>query len=377
MMSFNGTVVLIFCLIILQTVYAQIGSSCRTPNGESAKCKSIYDCKLLLDAVQSRNAEQLRFLRESQCGYDRKPLVCCGTKDNFSPTIRTVRPTNRNGPGVRNPAIPDRSKCGFQEKEKIFGGVNTDFNEFPWMALLEYKNASNSKKFSCGGAIISKRYIITAAHCITGDISKKVGQLVNVRLGEWDLRQEVDCVTTAGFNICNKPPENFGIEQTLVHPDYDIRSADRYGDIALIRVNREIKYSDFIRPICLPLPNEASTVGEELYVAGWGKTEFVNLNPVKLKLGVPIAERSHCVKNFKSAGVNLDETQICAGGQKGKDSCTGDSGGPLMRTAKNDTAQWYMEGIVSFGANCGTEGWPGVYTKVSKYVDWIHENVRD
>lgn len=80
---------------------------------------------------------------------------------------------------------------------------------------------------------------------------------------------------------------------------------------------------DFIRPICLPLFNESSTVGETLYVAGWGKTEFVNLNPVKLKLGVPIAERSHCVTNFKSAGVDLNGSQICAGGEKGKDSCTG------------------------------------------------------
>lgn len=55
----------------------------------------------------------------------------------------------------------------------------------------------------------------------------------------------------------------------------------------------------------------------------------------------------------------------------------GDSGGPLMGTARNDTAQWYAEGVVSFGVKCGTEGWPGVYTKVSEYLDWIHENVRD
>lgn len=54
----------------------------------------------------------------------------------------------------------------------------------------------------------------------------------------------------------------------------------------------------------------------------------------------------------------------------------GDSGGPLMRGTKTDDSQWYIEGIVSFGAKCGTEGWPGIYTKVSKYLDWIKESVR-
>lgn len=66
---------------------------------------------------------------------------------------------------------------------------------------------------------------------------------MNVRLGEWDIRQEVDCVKLQGFDFCNEAPQNFDIEETVIHPDYNIRSANRYGDIALIRVNRDIKYS--------------------------------------------------------------------------------------------------------------------------------------
>lgn len=61
----------------------------------------------------------------------------------------------------------------------------------------------------------------------------------------------------------------------------------------------------------------------------------------------------------------------------GKDSCSGDSGGPLMQTFSSDKSQWYVEGVVSFGASCGREGWPGIYTRVSEYVDWIKENVVD
>ncbi|KAJ8912246.1 hypothetical protein NQ315_003349, partial [Exocentrus adspersus] len=120
-----------------------------------------------------------------------------------------------------------------------------------------------------------------------------------------------------------------------------------------------------------------------LFVAGWGKTESANQNPIKLKLKVPVAERSQCSSKFRSAGITLKDSQICAGGKKGKDSCTvvmllpGDSGGPLMRTTKNDSSQWYVEGLVSFGTKCGSEGWPGVYTKVYEYIDWIYENVKE
>lgn len=72
----------------------------------------------------------------------------------------------------------------------------------------------------------------------------------------------------------------------------------------------------------------------------------------------------------------LADTQICAGGESGRDSCNGDSGGPLMATFRNDTGQWYVKGVVSFGVRCGLKGWPGVYTRVGSYLRWIRENVR-
>lgn len=69
---------------------------------------------------------------------------------------------------------------------------------------------------------------------------------------------------------------------------------------------------------------------------------------------------------------------MCAGGRKGFDTCKGDSGGPLMTTdSSNGTPYWYMVGVVSFGASpCGLEGYPGVYTRVSAYMDWIEARLR-
>lgn len=152
----------------------------------------------------------------------------------------------------------------------------------------------------------------------------------------------------------------------------------------LVRILRSLVFflltlpsiTDFIKPICLPTPSERSSVGDKHIVAGWGKTEYANSSPIKLKLRVPVVADSQCSTRFRTAGVTLSNKQLCAGGERGKDSCNGDSGGPLMTTFGNDTSQWYVAGVVSFGARCGTQGWPGIYTRVAEYTDWISENVK-
>lgn len=127
----------------------------------------------------------------------------------------------------------------------------------------------------------------------------------------------------------------------------------------------------------MPLPNEAASPNELLFVAGWGQTESSSSSPVKLKIKLPIVSLNSCRNAFRQYRLSPDESQICAGGERDRDSCKGDSGGPLMNTVKNNNnEQWYIEGIVSFGARCGSDGIPGIYTKVSSYVDWIHNNVR-
>lgn len=70
----------------------------------------------------------------------------------------------------------------------------------------------------------------------------------------------------------------------------------------------------------------------------------------------------------------MADTQLCAGGEANKDSCYGDSGGPLMKLHERNN-QWILEGVVSFGTRCGTQNWPGIYTRVSKYLDWITSNI--
>lgn len=393
-----------FCVVLFVAVSdnfqvsGQRGKDCKTPNQEWATCESIYTCERLLTTIQNKDPIQVRFLRLSQCGYDSEPLVCCGTKSTFirrnsqqqpTPTIpgrtllgSTGRGRARGISGVPkggtsnynfrfNPALPERPSCGQDFSEKIYGGTTTKLNEFPWMALLQYANGTGHKSWACAGTLINNRYILTAAHCVTGDIEKKVGLLVNVRLGEYDTAQDVDCDGA----LCNSP-QDIGVEEAIYHQGYDNEVNQRYDDIALIRLSKAVTFSSFIQPLCLPNVNEAAVTGDRVIVAGWGRTESSSRSSKKLKVEIPIAQRRQCATAFSSAGINLKDSQLCAGGQRGKDSCTGDSGGPLMKTVKDDVSTWYLEGVVSFGAKCGTEGWPGIYTKVEKYLGWIHSNVK-
>lgn len=94
---------------------------------------------------------------------------------------------------------------------------------------------------------------------------------------------------------------------------------------------------------------------------------------------VPVRANSECSTTYRQAGVVVNSGQLCAGGEKGKDSCRGDSGGPLMAINVDETSQlnWFVIGVVSFGPSpCGMENWPGVYTKVANYVPWIVSKMR-
>ncbi|KAL3286010.1 hypothetical protein HHI36_000524 [Cryptolaemus montrouzieri] len=94
---------------------------------------------------------------------------------------------------------------------------------------------------------------------------------------------------------------------------------------------------------------------------------------------VPVATHFDCKSLYSYADIELSEEQLCAGGEKEKDSCKGDSGGALMTVGvdQRGNVNWYSAAVVSFGPDpCGSVGWPGVYTRTSKYMDWILTNMK-
>ncbi|XP_055628434.1 CLIP domain-containing serine protease B8-like [Toxorhynchites rutilus septentrionalis] len=122
-------------------------------------------------------------------------------------------------------------------------------------------------------------------------------------------------------------------------------------------------------------------MGVHLYAAaGWGQTDYYNTvttipSKVKLKVSVPHVENSRCQTIYSEYSLRISDSQICAGGQKAKDTCRGDSGSPLMFYNRQH-ARWFAYGIVSRGpSHCGTEGVPSVYSNMFSFDDWVRSTM--
>ncbi|KAK9306053.1 hypothetical protein QLX08_003116 [Tetragonisca angustula] len=367
-------------MILIAVSQFQEELNCPSLYGEPGQCIGIRQCPELLNLLQMRplKPETIDLLRQMQCGFDDiNPRVCCPirrTSERLNNNTQNIDDQNVQYNFSNNPLLP--TDCGKDLSQRIYGGEITDLDEFPWMVLLEYLTL-NGKRTACGGVLISRRYVLTAAHCVKGKDLPRTWQLSSVRLGEYDTSSDRDCVPDDERTvICADDPVTVGIEEQIAHESYQPRSRDQKYDIALLRLSRDVTFTTYIKPICLP---PTASLEQKLFVAGWGKTENGSSSNVKLKLVLPLFDKEQCQKTYGNAGVMLGHGQICAGGQKDKDSCKGDSGGPLMTMKRNrdSSGKWIVVGVVSFGPlPCGMLGMPGVYTRVIDFVPWILDKMR-
>ncbi|KAH9636612.1 hypothetical protein HF086_003430 [Spodoptera exigua] len=258
--------------------------------------------------------------------------------------------------------LPNSRICGIQNNDRIVGGTQADIDEHPWMALIRY----------------DKRNILNGGQCIDylrPNRNDSSFSWTQVRLGEWNTSSSVDCF----HDDCSGPVQDIPVEEIIAQENYDPQDSQQHHDIAILRLAYNAQFNDFVKPICLPLSNELRNSlfeGFDMEVAGWGKTETRTESDVKLKVRVPIVNVNRCASVYQRVSRTIDTTQICAGGVAGQDSCRGDSGGPLMGQAPSAN-NWMVIGVVSYGpAPCGTQGWPGVYTRVGAYIDWILSKLR-
>ncbi|XP_058790034.1 CLIP domain-containing serine protease HP8 [Phymastichus coffea] len=374
------TCALILLSGVVLSVVNGVHNSCTTPDGRRGDCLNLRQCPELITHLSAidRSQADIDFVRQSQCGFHgHDPLVCCASPHISAvplQQINTDRPSTNNGADNKNPLLPEQ--CGNQEGQRIFGGLRTDLYDYPWMALLEY-DTPNGRKLICGGALINNRYVMTAAHCLKGRSLPSTWRLNRIRLGEYNIETARDCIPDGDTGMfCADPPVVVGIEQQIVHEDYNPHNGDQRYDIALLRLSRDVSFTSFIKPICLP---RTSKLESKFRVAGWGRTELRSQSEVKLQVTVPLVQAFQCHQVYQPLGIFLGDGQICAGNGDGRDSCTGDSGGPLMQQNRypNGDIRWNAVGIVSFGPkNCGRNGIPGVYTKVYNYMPWILSKLR-
>ncbi|XP_041937268.1 transmembrane protease serine 3-like isoform X1 [Alosa sapidissima] len=243
-------------------------------------------------------------------------------------------------------------ECGSRARQglRVVGGNASKAGQFPWQVSLHYQN-----QHICGGSVITHTWIITAAHCVYG--------FPEVSL--W----------TALAGMVDQPLTSVGslsIRKILPHARYRPRSLDY--DIALLQLSQPISFNGLVEPICLPNAGEESQEGHMCWISGWGATEDGGETTVQLHSAqVPLISSAACNEPQVHQG-SISPWMICAGYLEGGiDTCQGDSGGPLA--CAGGSGVWTLAGVTSWGRGCAQPNKPGVYTRITAALPWIHQQL--
>ncbi|XP_015178204.1 PREDICTED: serine protease 52-like isoform X2 [Polistes dominula] len=341
-----------------------------TKTNNNCECVPYYQCK---NGTIVDNGVGIIDIRALDGPCQNYLDVCC------TPSNRLVDVTTRSPP-IPNPnpnPIPTvRPKCGQRHAKgvgfRIIGDTNNEsqFGEFPWMVaiLKEESIGPNGKKlnvYQCGGALITTRAVLTAAHCVKGVNPSEL----RIRAGEWDTQTSNEIL----------PYQDRSVDKIVVHEQF--HAGALYNDIAVVILSKPVDIAENVDIVCLP-DNSDVYDGSKCLASGWGKDVFGkegHYQVILKKVELPIVPHDTCQNVLRETRLGkyfiLDRTFICAGGEKGKDTCKGDGGSPLVCPLKANPNYYVQTGIVAWGIGCGQDGTPGVYANVAELKHWVDEQI--
>ncbi|KAF8796404.1 Chymotrypsinogen B like protein [Argiope bruennichi] len=241
----------------------------------------------------------------------------------------------------------DNVSCGIAKvfgQSRITGGRRVMKGAWPWQVVI----LNELKQPFCGGAILSERWVLTAAHCTRNKLT--------VRAGEHDLSHH------------EGTEQEYEVAEVFVSPQYNSKTVD--SDIALLLMETPFDLNHYVQPICLPDEEDEIAPHTRATILGWGRrrNDTNYGTDILHQADVPIVSDEECRAAYSR--YIISERMICAGFDTGRvDSCRGDSGGPLMDKRQDGT--WAIYGVTSFGDGCGEKRKYGVYASVPAHLKWL------
>ncbi|CAK1553681.1 unnamed protein product [Leptosia nina] len=236
----------------------------------------------------------------------------------------------------------NRLRAHMQDMIRIIGGRPALPGKWIWQVavLNRYKEAF------CGGTLISLRWVVTAAHCVR--------RRLYVRLGEHDLL------------VRNYGEVEMRVTEAVIHPQYDPDTV--VNDVAMLRLPAPARPDLGHGIACLPNPHQILAPHTTCVILGWGKKRSSDVHGTRIlhEAQVSTIQQGVCRRSYWQYAIT--DNMVCAGRGR-RDSCAGDSGGPLL--CRDRSMRYYLQGITSFGDGCGKRGKYGIYTRTANYVPWM------
>ncbi|XP_068978139.1 phenoloxidase-activating factor 2-like isoform X1 [Bombus flavifrons] len=326
----------------------------------------LRDCALAQDTI-TFGSNAVVSSTYSDTGYS-----CCVPRDNcpYSNTGIDIRIVNGNSncPAGQVCCCSSSSgnlvdsSCGVRKiPVSAHPQGQASYGAYPWQAAL----LTTNDVYVGSGVLITPNHVLTVAH----KVASYTNGGLKVRLGEWDEQSTSETY----------PYQEYSIKQISIHSQFN--SANLQNDVAVITLNSTVPISSSpnINTACLPTGIPAAST--RCWVSGWGKDAFGTngkYQSITKEVDVPIVDQSICENALRQTRLGRSfmlnkNSFICAGGEQGKDACTGDGGSPLVCQFGNN--QWQVVGIVAWGIGCATSNIPGVYVNVYNYIPWITQQI--